>query len=305
VKRKHSRGNGDGAFLKVLFYLIGGFTLGAVALGWLAPANAPTSAPGPPPPPPAAVEPPGLDLCTNGQLSGKQLQERGQIRYSGKMAQPPEPSETDDTSEPNELRDRWDWLAGAICTVSLHRNCDVTWQSRVTYLCTDEGRPIEALEYVEGSIAIEDFITGPRYTNEMKLCKGSECSPFDIVNPRFNCHGDSFAYAEYWIQDPEVQRILDDDYDEIAQPDPGDIVIYRESKKDPGVTRELHCANQETAGTGVIVHSARWVGPRSLDMTFGKRGFEPRKRYMPVGPGPDAAWDNADACVSYYRKQAT
>jgi hypothetical protein len=143
VKLKTSRGSGDSALLKLLGYLIGGFALFAVVFGWLSPTNAPAPPP-PPPPPPAAVEPPGLDLCADAKLSGKQLQERGQIRYFGEMAQPPKPSKAEDTAEPDELRDRWDWVARWICTATLRRSCDVTWQSRVTYLCTDEGRPIEA-----------------------------------------------------------------------------------------------------------------------------------------------------------------
>jgi hypothetical protein len=219
------------------------------------------------------------------------------------MGGPPDTRKAEYTSEPNELRARWNWIAKLICTVSPPRNCDATWQRRVTHLCADQGRPIETLEFVEGSRAIADFITGARYASEMKRCKGSECSPFDVVNPRFDCLGDSFAYAQFWIQDPEVPRILDDD-DETAQPDGGDIVIYRQSPKHPGLTHEQHCKRQKAAATGVTVHSATWAGPHSLNMTFGKRGYEPLERYLPVGPGPGAAWDDADACTRYYRKQA-
>ena len=295
MRHKYNRGSFDSALTKILGAAIGLPLLFVFAFALLNPGGgtpAPTS-PLPPAPPAQPLDPPGLDLCTAQQMAANGMSASDQgadTKNSGEVADP----------------DQWGtW----ICHNTGQWLCDVTWRSRVMYLCTDRGRSIEALEYIEDSVTLNPNLTGSRYTKDLQLCQGSQCSPFDIVNPRFNCHGDSFGHDEYWIQPNQVQRILDDNYTKIPEPAAEDIVIYRECKlangascRKAGETQAQYCERLWTARSGDLVHSATWVGPRSLDMTFGKRGFEPRKRYMPVGPGEDAAWDNPDACVEYYRK---
>lgn len=47
-------------------------------------------------------------------------------------------------------------------------------------------------------------------------------------NPASNCHGWVFTAGQYGIRDPEVGSILsDNDYAEVAQPQEGDLAIYR------------------------------------------------------------------------------
>ena len=162
----------------------------------------------------------------------------------------------------------WYWAKRGTCWVSDYKVCDVSWEKEAVGLCTSQGHMITAFEYVPNSL---------------------ETPPSFAANPSFNCHGHSFTADAYWIDNPQVQTILDDDYTPVTTPRTGDIVIYRTN--------------------GAIVHSARWVGypPAGIDprgaIVSSKGGFSPTVVEVPRGPGPGTAWEADPAAdVTYYRR---
>lgn len=170
----------------------------------------------------------------------------------------------------------WYWAKRGVCFASDYRLCDVSWEKDAVGLCTSQGRMITAFVYVPNSLGYDPP-------------PGKSQEAFDHVDPRFNCHGHSFVDGAYWIDSPQVQTILDDDYTLITTPQAGDIVIYRTN--------------------GAVVHSARWVGypagvidPREA-IVSSKGGFSPTVLEVPRGPGPGSAWEeDPTADVTYYRR---
>lgn len=106
----------------------------------------------------------------------------------------------------------------------------------------------------------------------------------------YDCHGREFGDSEYWIDNSQVQTILDDDgYKKTESPKAGDIAIYRVD--------------------GEIVHSAR---VESVDkdaknvVVTGKRGAEKDLNTAPAAPGgPGNHWETPGVDVEYYHQKAT
>jgi hypothetical protein len=165
-----------------------------------------------------------------------------------------------------------DGKQGILCGLQFWA-CAAYWKAQDVNLVTGKGHPLIGLEYVEGTLSIWPW-------------NDSGAALLDQVNPRFNCHGYSFAQAEYWINDPQI--LLDDFYAEkpAAERLPRDVVLYREN--------------------GRIAHSAILSSlapdPR-LDRVSSKGGNEPTVLILARGPGPGAAWENSAAQVSYYRHE--
>jgi hypothetical protein len=201
-------------------------------------------------------------------------------------------------------------LSDLQCWKTDQKECDITWSSRIVYLCTRGGWAAEAREYIAGSLNVRKAILEARLKEAPKQCSSpTACKPSDIANPIFNCHGDTFDDDMYWIQYP--QKILDEVFDPTTTPRVGDIAMYRQCTQCVGIvcgsckhfweSRADYCERVWTKREGELVHSATLYP--DVDTAFGKRGYEPRKTLFPVGPGKGTAWDDPAACVKYFRRK--
>ena len=96
---------------------------------------------------------------------------------------------------------------------------------------TDKGRRV-------GLFALKNFVVPAETLNIMESAMASErglnlqmirCSPPDADS---DCHGWVFVDAQWWIIGEDVQLILDDNgYQQVAAPQPGDLVVYRDGPK--------------------------------------------------------------------------
>lgn len=166
-----------------------------------------------------------------------------------------------------------DGKRGILCRAAFY-TCAAYWKAEDVNLVTSkDNHPLVGLEYIEDTLWIWPW-------------NRSGKAPLDVINPRFNCHGYTFAQSEYWVNDPQV--LLQDFYvwikDE-AQRAPRDAVVYRDPQ------------------SGVIAHSAILITPASdprLDIVSSKGGKEPTVKQLARGPGPGTAWGDT-AAVTYYR----
>lgn len=126
--------------------------------------------------------------------------------------------------------------SGNISAMSIRREYEVV------YMFADNGTPIEAHRLVREYVSDDILQETPRglvstyfYKNYPKDTK------YECVS---DCHGYTFSDSKLWINDDQVQAILDNDniYECDVPESMADIVIYRKKDKD---------------GNWVIVHSAR------------------------------------------------
>jgi hypothetical protein len=97
-----------------------------------------------------------------------------------------------------------------------------------------------------------------------------------------DCHGLTFTNGEFWIDDPEVDKILYHEYRVTSQPQPGDILIYRDAN-------------------GSVVHSVTvtQVGADgNVTEVSGLGGIQPAEHTST----PDAGWFDPNASKTYYTK---
>jgi hypothetical protein len=165
-----------------------------------------------------------------------------------------------------------DGKRGILCRAAFY-TCAAYWKAEDINLVTSKDHPLVGLSYLEDTLWIWPW-------------NRSGKEPLEVINPRFNCHGYTFAQSEYWINDP--QALLNDFYVRLkdeAQRGPGDAVVYRDPQ------------------SGEIAHSAILRAPASdprLDTVSSKGGKEPTVLVLARGPGPGTAWAD-DAAVAYYR----
>ncbi|MCX7112849.1 MAG: hypothetical protein NTX45_22565, partial [Proteobacteria bacterium] len=97
-----------------------------------------------------------------------------------------------------------------------------------------------------------------------------------------DCHGVTFTNGEYWINDTEVDKILDKGgYKPTSQPQTGDILVYREGK--------------------AVVHSVTVTKVDALGKVTevsGLGGLEPAEHTNT----PDTGWGRPNASKEYYSR---
>jgi hypothetical protein len=273
-----------------------------MALGIFNPKSAapPSSSHPPPPSPPSRSS--LLELCNEPQLAAYGLKPSDQGTSKAFMGFVASPDPLD-----GWLKREWIAFKERTCNASGHTKlCDIKWEANWVYLCTKKGFAVPSLEYNgdEDTLVVAQSVLEHEQEKAPGNCTGAnhECLPTDIADPSFNCHGDTFDYDEYWIQDP--QPILDEYFVETTRPAVGDIAMYRECKDCPlgkNETQNQYCERLWTRRLGELVHSAT-LDP-DTGTAFGKRGYEPHKTRFPVGPGPGTAWDNASACLKYFTRR--
>lgn len=97
-------------------------------------------------------------------------------------------------------------------------------------------------------------------------------------SPESNCHGWVFADGRYWLDGEEIDCILlDNGYQEVTAPHPGDVIVYR-----PSYGRVAHTGLvRSVADDGAVVVESKW----------GSKG-----RFLHA-PETQPQW----TCWSYYR----
>jgi hypothetical protein len=131
-------------------------------------------------------------------------------------------------------------------------------QVAATASTTDAGRPVplyfrarpsdEAI-LKRGDAAV--FSAGEYAARAIRLAPPSE---------DYNCHGWVFTGGRYWIQDEDVEPILQDNgYQPVAAPRPGDLAVYRASAGESAAGPVLHTGVVRVADPGqpVLVES-KW-----------------------------------------------
>ncbi len=108
-----------------------------------------------------------------------------------------------------------------------------------------------------------------------------------------DCHGVTFCDGTLWVNDDQVDKILQgDEYEKLDTgagdtPVPGDIVVYRDKK------------------TGEVVHTVTVTRAdskaRRVTEVEGLGGVETQQHKDPPGPGPSTVWTK-DADTDIYRK---
>ncbi len=121
------------------------------------------------------------------------------------------------------------------------------------HLYTDKGRPIRIALPVEtrdeATIAAAEwnYLTSTKHiSNVIQRGHGDD---------RSNCHGWVFSGGRYLIGGRDVPAILEDNgYQEVTEPRPGDLVVYRD---DEGVVTHTGVVRYVTPGEPVLVES-KW-----------------------------------------------
>ena len=123
---------------------------------------------------------------------------------------------------------------------------------------TDAGRPVplyfRARPTEEAVLKASDaavFSAGGFAARAIRLAPPSE---------DYNCHGWVFTGGRYWIQNEDVETIVQDNgYQSVAQPRPGDLALYRASGTDSAAGPVLHSGVVRVADPGqpVLVES-KW-----------------------------------------------
>lgn len=102
-----------------------------------------------------------------------------------------------------------------------------------------------------------------------------------------DCHGQTFTDGKFWINNDQVNGILQGDgYKQVDTPKSGDVVVYKEG--------------------GDVVHSVTVsdVNSESGAVTVtGLGGIETEPSSSSVVPGEGGGWSNPDATYEYYRKE--
>lgn len=99
-----------------------------------------------------------------------------------------------------------------------------------------------------------------------------------------DCHGVTFTDGEYWINNDQVQTILDgDDYEQQSEPQEGDVAIFRNSEGD--IQHSVTVVNVDSETGAVSVE--------------GLGGIQTETHVDNV----EEAWVDPDGTVEYYRKK--
>lgn len=127
-------------------------------------------------------------------------------------------------------------------------------------------------------------VAGQIYTDKKNPVKATSNREINCPEADTDCHGVTFADGELWINNDQVQTILDDKYKLVESPQSGDVVIYREPT------------------AGAVVHSMTVV---SVDKETGEviveglGGVETQTKQTEVQKG----WVDPKANIEYYRKK--
>lgn len=262
LRRRQARGSADGVLTKILLWSIGSFVAISLLMGQFGGSG---SGPAPPPAPFAPYVVPVLTECGP----------RGKVLYDG--------------IDVDGNRGTWcqlTYLSGRFnAKVGMPvypPGCDATWQVREAKLCTSQNTRIEGFKFVDGSLRIS----------------GQPAAGYDKVDPRWNCHGDTFTGGEFWVMPDQVEVVLRDEFEPVNNPQDvrrDDIVVYQNSIVYSWRSNTLDYPH--STHVVLVTPTETW--------TFGKRGQDPvvSEKRRPAGPGPGAAWEDTRSQKVFYRRK--
>jgi RHS repeat-associated protein len=166
----------------------------------------------------------------------------------------------------------------------------VTWQAEEGYILADDGTHInasKAVSKIEVKLIDED---GKVFQEETEAMQASYDSDPDLN--KADCHGTTFAKGQVWINNPEVDKLLEGDgYRKLGgkeAAEAGDVGIYRRiGGIDPNGSGRL----PDEVVHSVTLDEVNTEGKPSF--VSGKAGIDPYQKRIPAGPGAGTAWETA------------
>lgn len=157
----------------------------------------------------------------------------------------------------------------------------ISWKMDTGYVLADDGRKVQA------SKATSDMDVTIKDANGQVVQKGgSELMPTNYNNTT-DCHGQTFAKGQVWIDNDQVSAIIaGDGYKPTSNPDLGDVGVYT-------IGGDLSKAQHSVTVTGMACGTPSGVAS--------KGGITPFEVTAP-GPGPGTGWYNPNANLQYYTK---
>ena len=138
----------------------------------------------------------------------------------------------------------------------------------IVWLHANNNTKIEAMRLQEGTVCLDLFDRLPnnktghlvrRYTDFAIGLRELAVRPGDI-DPSYNCHGYCFGESKYWINDSQVERILQNDsYQELSSTQDMSIVVHSFGRQ------IVHTAKCHRSNGGFVYVSK--AGVRGLEKT--------------------------------------
>jgi hypothetical protein len=124
--------------------------------------------------------------------------------------------------------------------------------ARRVHAVTDQGRSVTVYWVADANSYLEPVLQRENEEAHVRLLRLLRTAPAD---ERYNCYGWLFTDGAYWIFESDIHPILEDNgYREVAVPQAGDLVVYRD---DEG--RIVHCGLVRAAGAdGLILVESKW-----------------------------------------------
>jgi hypothetical protein len=148
-------------------------------------------------------------------------------------------------------REQEDPLQGIISSLEVPL-CQRMVPARDVYALTDYGRPVVLYRAIDTNAYL--FTVREKEAQETRELRFSliGVAPPDETS---NCFGWVFTAGAYWIYQPDVEHILEDnDYTPIAVPQLDDLIIYRDDSGEIA-----HCGIVRAAGKdGLILIESKW-----------------------------------------------
>ncbi|MFV0388154.1 MAG: RHS repeat-associated core domain-containing protein, partial [Pyrinomonadaceae bacterium] len=169
----------------------------------------------------------------------------------------------------------------------------ITWKAERGNIYADDGTKIEAFKNGKMEAKAVDN-KGNELTAETKAVQ-ADLAKLETAgyNNTTDCHGNTFADGQVWINNDQVEKLLKGDgYDlknPASPPQRGDVGIYT---KDGNLKNTIH---------SVLVNTVDSKTNAVVDV-ISKGGITPKVTTAP-GPGKDTGWNDPNVKLQYYTKR--
>ncbi|MBL0239440.1 MAG: RHS repeat protein [Chloracidobacterium sp.] len=169
----------------------------------------------------------------------------------------------------------------------------ITWKADRGHIYADDGTKIEAFKNGKMEVTVTDASGNVLSAESQALEKDLQAKGF---NNTTDCHGNTFANGEVWINDNQVEKLMKGDGYDIknptSNPQPGDVGIY---STDGSLKNTRHSVLVNVTGTDA-------AGSTDVFSVISKGGITPKVVTTP-GPGRGTAWNDPNAKLQYYSKR--
>jgi RHS repeat-associated protein len=178
----------------------------------------------------------------------------------------------------------------------------ITWEAEIGHVYADDGTPIEASR-ATGPMKVVVKDSGGNISEELSSLRAAAYASIGFNNTT-DCHGNTFAIGQVWINNDQVGKILSgDNYYPLnpnkTAPEVNDVGIY--SKPGVGILHSVLVNSIEDYNDHFVRDD---FNPYLVEVNsvISKGGITPKTVAKP-GPGPGAAWHNPTAELKYYRQR--